>query len=366
MNNRDQVLRDLDDDRKRGYRYARVLAQVQSMDSSGYWAGREVTGDEGGHLDALVGLTRAEAERGILIEWTLIGKGGKADRQTWRKAFVRRSAEALASVPQGVFLVEVMNEPGAGGEITPDELRELHGTTKAAGPGLLVATGAVWDQGGTDFTSDAWKRTQRDIGICHLDRDQSRADGRDRPWRQGWDIGLDGMAWVDNEPIGPGSSVSGEDRPRVLRSHRLVAFICRAMGTCYHAHPGIRGEQPMVGTPGYDDCPKATRFLPGDLVNGRQINANANFPDRPFDIDRIRADSGKGVVRCYTCQAPDGRFFTVPFGPVSPFTLTARRGLTVECFDQDANDRIWERQVQSGERIDFDLGDRPDVLLVSR
>lgn len=362
---RDRVLRELDDDQKRGYHFARVLGQVGNLDGDDYWAGLVVSGDEPDHQDTLVGLTAAAAERGILIEWTLIGKGGRSDRQSWRRDYIRRSVQALATIPAGVFLVEIMNEPGVQGRITPDELVELHRIAKDSGP-FLVGTGAAWDQSGTDWTPDAWARTQRGVGIVHLDRDQTKSERQDRAWRQGWDIGLEGTPWVDNEPIGPGASVATEDRPRVLRSHRLIAFICRAMATVYHADAGIRGRHPMTESPGYDDCPKAIRFLPGDLANGRQINANDHFPDRPFDVDQVRSESGRGVVRVYTCQAPDGRFYTVPFGPVSPFTLTARRGLTIDAFDQDLGDRLWTRQVSDGERLPLDLGDRPDILLVSQ
>lgn len=363
MNDRDRVLRELDQDAATGYDFGRVFGQVQTMGSDTYWAGLEVTGDEPGHLDAMVGLTQAAADRGLMIEWTLIAKGGKAGRQSWRRDFVRRTVQALAAAERGVFLNEIMNEPGAGGDITKDELVELHGIAKAAGGGrFLTATGATWATSGTDFDPASYRVDQRDIGIVHLDRDTAKSERQDRPWRQGWDIGLEGLAWVDNEPIGPGASVNVEDRPQVLRSHRTVAFLCRAMASVLHGDPGIRGRRPWTDEPAYFVAPQAKRFLPGSLANGRQVNANDHFPDRPFDALDIRSVQGNGVVRVYSVDQ-GGYYWTVGFGPISPWRLRARKALQVRAFDQERGP-LWERQVGPGEVLDFD-GSRPDVLLQS-
>jgi hypothetical protein len=69
-------------------------------------------------------------------------------------------------------------------------------------------------------------------------------------------------------------------------------------------------------------------------------------------------------VRLYGNQI-GGSQYSLPFGPVSDFEIIARKSLQVECFDQDVNDRLWERQVHAGEIVKF-AGDRPDYLVISR
>jgi hypothetical protein len=332
----------MDSDAFWGYNYARILAQVDGD----FWKGKEVYSTWSGHEELVSSLTHAAYERGLRILWTFIGKPMKGQEK--RRAFVKRMSDVLRNNP-GVLIQEIMNEPMVGGDISLEELLELHDIAKQNGN--LTATGAVWTtEGATSFSPEAWRNTQRDIGICHLDRDQSKSEMQDRPWRQAWDVGLEGMRWIDNEPIGPGSSVNTEDRFKVLRSHRLVAFISRAFATCFHSKAGVRGDELMVDMPGYSKIPYAKQFLPGNLPNGQQQNANSKFPDRHWDVDNIRSDNGKGVVRVYGNQL-DGVQYTVAFGPVSDFKLTARYNLYVNCFQQDIKDKLWEIDMLKGESV---------------
>lgn len=376
---RDRVLRELDLDRATGYRYGRVLAQVgDPKNPNDFWAGRIVDPDWPDYQDLIAGLTDAAAERGHLIEWTAFGKGGPYDTSARRPDLVRRVAQVLAGRSQGVLFGEVMNEPNVQNEIGASEIRDLASLATALAPMIPWATGAVWTDpawvAGTDhpdatgFTPEGWAKTQGHVGICHLDRDMSKSEGRDRPWRQGWDVGLEARRWCDNEAVGVGSSVTSENRPDVLRSHRAVNFVCRAFASCLHGKAGVRGDLVWEDEPAYVQAPKAVRFLPGDLANGSQINANPKYPNRPFTLDSpfVRADNGntRGIVRAYSV-VHGGVYYTIPFGPVSPFELTAERNLAVQCFQQDVGDLIWERNVAAGERLAFD-GSQADVLLISR
>ncbi len=375
---RDRVLRWLDRDRALGYRYLRVFAQVANMGTDTFWTGREIDADASDHSELIASLTYAAAERGLLLLWTIIGKGGPADSQRYRVDLVRRVAQVLRDVRTGVLIPECVNEPGF--YLSLPELRELYDAGKEVAPNLPWATGAVWTEAGwaekpeyfgaTGFSPEGWAKTQGIVGIAHLDRDTSKGEMQDRPWRQGWDVGLEGRRWIDNERIGPGSSVNSENRGNVLRSHAAVAFICRAFATCLHGKAGVRGDIEWEGQPGYIESPRAIRGLPGDLVNGRQHNARDVYPDRPFDlpIEYVRSENGntRGIVRCYTCQAPDGTYYSVPFGPVSDYRLVAVRPLHVTCTQQDANDVLWERDFDAGEVLAFTDPTVIDYLLMSK
>ena len=213
--NRDRVLRELDQDAAAGFTYARVLAQVGSHDPQDPWYGLMTDPNWPDHSELVRGLTEAAMARGMRILWTFLGKA--MPKQADRRVFVARMADVLKSVPAGVLTQEIMNEPACGsgltgGYITASEILELRDI--AAANGLLSATGAVWTEpdwvketpypDATGMTPEGWAKTQRGVGISHNDRDMSRGEGQDRPWRQGWDIGLEGMRWIENEGVGPG------------------------------------------------------------------------------------------------------------------------------------------------------------------
>jgi hypothetical protein len=362
----DRVRREMDADVAAGYRYARVLLQVGSFNAGDYWEGRIADQNWPDHEELVDRLHAEAAQRGFCLLDTIIGKGNGMDRQGARRPYVRRMASVLCRWPQVVLTAEMMNEPGMLGAITADEILELERVFRETAPGILTATGAVWtDDGATAFSPQAWAQTQSDIGIAHLDRSALGPEGQDRAWRQGWDIGLENKRWIDNEPIGPGASVASESRPDVLRSYRAVSFICRAFATCFHCDAGIRGHGSVEDTPGYRECPKAIRFLPGDVVNGQPQNSNERYAHRHWNLpaEYLRAESGRGIVRAYGISH-GGKQYTIPFGPVSEYELIANCDLVAEVYDQDAGECANIETVLRGERLRFDAG-RPDRLIVS-
>lgn len=372
----DRVRREMDADVAAGYRYARVLLQVGNLRGDTYWDGREVDPDWPDHEELVNRLHTEAAQRGFCLLDTLIGKGHTLGQQNARRPYVRRMASVLKHWPNVVLTAEMMNEPAVLGDITPFELLELERVFRETAPELLTATGAVWTErgwhdadpnfaGDTAFTPEGWALTQAQIGIAHLDRSAVGHEGQDRAWRQGWDIGLEGRPWIDNEPIGPGASVASESRPDVLRSYRAVSLICRAFATCFHCDAGIRGHGSVENTPGYRECPKAIRFLPGDMVNGQPQNANERFADRHWDLspEYMRAESGRGIVRAYGISL-GGKQYTIPFGPVSDYVLTSTCDLAVREFSQDVGCETTSYSVRRGERVRFDVT-MVDRLLVS-
>ena len=357
---RDRVLREMDADVAHGFDYVRVFAQVETIDSDTYWAGRETKPYEFTAND-MVRMTTEAAQRGLRIAWTLIGKGGAFHRHdNWRaaKEFVRERTAALQEVPEGVLFIETMNEPGAaGGVSSAGELLELHAFTRHAnGRGLILATGATFcGDGATAFSPHTWASTKGMVGVVHLDRSLGgHSEYPDRPWRQPWDVGLMNDPWVDGEAIGPGASVNSERDDVRLTGHRAVAFLCGAFASCLHGEPGIRGLIPWEDEPAYDTARRSKMYLPGDLANGRLFNANENFAGRPFDVseDHIRAISGRGIIRAYTSEV-GGTYHTIAFGMVSPFSLRARWDMRCWVRTQDG-EYFNEVDVKAGDVLRFD------------
>ncbi len=367
-NDPDRVKREDDSDVAVGMDFKRVLLQVGSLDPSDYWAGRVADQNWPDHQQLVADMCAGARERGMRISACIIGKGNGMDRQSNRRPYVQRMAEVLREFPDVVLLAQIMNEPSIEGRITADEILELESILRSTAPNLVTSTGAYGELAGGEDGLDP--RTWGMVGTPHLDRDQTKSEMRDRPWRQPWDWGLSAgdHGLMNDEPIGPRASVASEDRPLVLRSHATVAFVSRFMGSVFHADEGIRGNGDLASVPGYREFAACKRFLPGDLPNGSQQNANTNYPGRHWQLEdeflRAANDNRRGIVRAYGVQQ-GGFQFTVPFGPVSDFELRAVRPLRVECFQQDVNDLLWERTVGAGERVRFSA-QHPDYLLKSR
>jgi len=360
-----RVEREDEQDALAGMDFKRVLLQVGSLDPSDYWAGRVADQNSPTHERDVVNVLESARRHGIRMLASIIGKGNGMDRQNNRRPYVRRMAQILRDYPDVVLVAQVMNEPYAMGYVSPAELLELEHIINQEAPALITSTGAHgFEDEGAGFDARAWGR----VGSPHPDRDQSKSEMQDRPWRQPWDWGLQGQPWENDEPVGPGASVSQERRPTVLRSHAAVTFAAGGFGYCYHADEGIRGNGDVTQAPGYREVTAAKRFLPGDLPNGDPQNANSNFPARHWTLEdtyiRAANGNGRGIVRAYGQQV-GGFQYTVPFGPVTDYELKAERALEVECFQQDVNDRLWSRQVGAGERVQFSA-QHPDYLLKSR
>lgn len=363
---RDRILRDNAADVQAGYNYKRVMYQVDTVGGGDYWKGVEADWTDPRHADSVRWDLEQCRKMGLRVLATLIGKGGGMDRQRNRREYVTRMAQVLKEYPDVVLTTEIMNEPWMFGEVTPGELQELVGLYRSIHNTDLVATGSYWEEPGVSFL-DQWRRTQGPIGLVHLDRDTTKSERQDRPWRQPWDFGLLNQPWIDNEPIGPRASVASEERPEVLRSHRLVALISGAVATCFHPDEGIRGRGNAQDVPGYKECPKAARHIPRNIANGAKQNANANFPNRHWDLPteflRSATDNRKGIVRAYGTQV-DGSQWTVPFGPVSPYHLVARKALTVTVYSQTTETTRPPITVRAGQVLSFD-GSEPDALIKS-
>jgi len=302
--NHRRVFDEIESDVRHGFDYARVFAQVENIAGDTYWSGQEVRA-EPRTLMAVSELHHEAAARGLYINWCAIGKGGSLhNNPSAQRDWVRELVATLAHSPDGVLMVEMMNEPGAvGGVQDAEELVDLHNAAvSVVDAPFLFATGAVFTpNGATEFSPEAWMFTQRDVHVVHLDRGLG-AQGYefpDRPWRQPWDPGLQGNRWIDNEPIGPGASVNSEDHGEVLAGHRAVAWLCGAFATCLHGDPGIRGRIRWDREGAYFTARTSKRGLPPDLANGRLINANVTYPGRPFTLpsEYIRAESGRGAIR---------------------------------------------------------------------
>lgn len=353
--NRDRVLREMDSDVSAGFTYARCLAQVENMPGSNAWTGKEILPTWPDHQSLMEGLTSAAENRGLRILWTFLGKGGNTNLSSARKNIVVQCANALKGVKGGVLVNEIMNEAHVGGEVEWKELRDLASLAEEI-CGIPTATSSSPSEDPVD-----WEESQNpNLKIAHLDRTRTGAE-YDRPWRKAWEYGLAGNRWIDNEPIGPGSSVESEDRPSVLRSMRLVAYICRAFATCFHSRAGVYGDIDMNTTPGYREVAKCMRYITPGMIEGIQISVRDSQSWWRVPDDEFVANSGKGMLRLYSLfDSSLGWMFSVAFGLVSDVTVYARKAMWVDIINQD-DDEVRRVELQPDQPLI--LKKRSDYLL---
>ena len=289
---------------------------------------------------------------GIRTEVTIFGGLAHWPSAGARLDAVEALCEALAPRLEMVQLVEITNEywmnflDAFGGTI--EELRQLAGVVRRR-LGLEVPVSLSSPQGtaGEGVISETaffaeiramYDGSKANIWTPHWDRDSQKADGVWRTYRQPWESvvyepntgrPLTPMASVNNEPIGPLSSVAQDDDPGRLVNGFVISFISGQAGYVFHTDAGIWSDrlaefykarpgnqkglhrrlldhptvaQTLVGLRG------ASAALPKDLPNWRRTRHL--FPDHPFAPsfqlsgglstqiwpDRV---TGYGVVRAY-------------------------------------------------------------------
>jgi hypothetical protein len=184
-----------------------------------------------------------------------------------------------------------------------------------------------------------------DVATCHYDRGIDYADGYDRPTRQPW--GYPGEYYpnghstvppqaIDNEGIGPYSSVASDMDPLRNVTRRVVAWIAGNPASLYHCGPGIYfGGQGAArdGSPAnFWEVPGVEETLAGFRVLRRLVppgisgwsRSNNAWSTYPFTMSTEVGPEGIGCVRAYATT--NGRqVVCVPFGIRDHVTLMEKR-----------------------------------------
>ena len=267
-----------------------------------------------------------------------------------RRAFVEAWARFANGRRAQVFTMEVANEAwqnGFEGDVGMVGLRRL-GRQLAASTDIPVALSSVPHEQGTWCA--AYAGAGVDVATVHYDRDVSRADGPWRPVRQPWgypddyDTGCDGQlpkAVVNNEPIGPFSSVSADADPERIALGYAMTFVAGNGAYVYHHGAGIRGGgaadvargRPANlddGDPAALDALAAMRRLlpPGLAAWNRSAADSASMPFEGF----ARAVETGAIVGAYAA-ASDQRVVLLVLGIEQAVPVTAHVPLRLTIYD---------------------------------
>lgn len=276
-----------------GVNYVRILGSV----GGATWEDRE-TDPRWSDYDAIIaGMTDLAYDRyGMRVQWTLFGGSPFTPAGASREKLVDRFAALARGREHKIFAFEIANEawqngfPGAAGV---SELRNL-GKRLNDSTSVLVALSSPQGEAACSTYADAGV----DAMTLHYDRAYG-SEGALNPLLRPWNFQANSHLCrgklpsivLNNEPIGPESSVRQDDSPSRIAAAYVMTFLAGNAGYVLHAGPGIRGggvadvSSRLRRHANFDELPTFNaiaaalaaprRYLPAGLANWTRHAPNA-------------------------------------------------------------------------------------------
>lgn len=323
-NDRERLRANLQHLRSKGVDFVRILLSVGAQ---GYWTDRSIDPHATGWAEDVAGTLELIAECGLRASVTILG-----DNPVDPEKVCRDAMQILENYPETIQYVEVCNESF---QVWKDGqprfialCRVITDNTSFLVASSCAQKGCLWNDLGT-------------IGTAHLARNCDTWEGNWRPVRQPWGYASaeeeDAQEFcVNQEPIGPDSSVASEKDPDKLVSAAVVTWIAGMSAYVLHAGAGIRGggaEDVERGRKcdwmdeteaniALDALAEIRKTLPPNLPNWDR--RNAHWAEAPYKVDKVRESNGTyGAVRVYSA-AKDGKHVTCAFGVETACLLSCK------------------------------------------
>ena len=350
-----------------GVDYIRVLGSVGG-DS---WQDREVDPRWPDYEKVIAGVTDLAYDRyGMRVQWTLFGGAPFNTSTASRTSVVDRFAAMARGREHKIFAFEIANEAWQNGFDGPDGIAELRRLGKRLNDrtAVLVALSAP----ATGAICDTYAQSGVQAMTIHYAR-QFGDEGPTTPMLLPWmSLPLDKrcrnalpQVVLNNEPIGPESSVKQDDDPSRIAGAYVMTFLAGHAAYVLHMGPGIRGggAADLAQTPPrsseFTELPAfksiatalaaARRYLPAGLANWTRHEPNA--PGAPL----------QGFERLYTASS-GSRFVALAVDVGKGATLRTRVAANITIRDA-ATGKVLQRQtVAAGEKIPLEGGSQLVVI----
>jgi hypothetical protein len=350
-----------------GVDYIRVLGSV----GGGSWQDREVDPRWPDYEKAIAGLTDLAYDRyGMRVQWTLFGGAPFNASAASRTSVVDRFAAMARGREHKIFAFEIANEAWQNGFDGPDGIAELRRLGKRLNDrtAVLVALSAP----ATGAICDTYARSGVQAMTIHYPR-QFGDKGPTTPMLLPWmSLPLDKQcrnalpqAVLNNEPIGPESSVNQDDDPSRIAGAYVMTFLAGHAAYVLHMGPGIRGGGPadLAQTPPrsgeFTELPAfqsiatalaaARRYLPAGLANWTRHEPNA--PGAPLH----------GFGRLYTASS-GSRFVALAVDVGKGATLRTRVGANITIRDAATGKVLLQQTMAAGDKIPLEGGSELVVI----
>jgi hypothetical protein len=325
----------------KGVECIRSLAVVGGDIDPDPWANLPVDPRRPDYQEMIIASTDYFYDRfGIRTAWTIFGGVKFAPTHDDQRRVVRTVLSSMRGRLHKVAWFEVANEMwqngfgGSEGIARARDLARLLADNLPAGfPVAISSAESVpngWDEHRqNEELREMFAGSAANLGTNHFDRDNTKMDREWRAIRQPWDWRPSDdypHAAINNEPIGPGSSVVSDRNPSRLCAGYLTSAIAGMAGHIFHPDAGVwagllldhyrqgdNGRHRLIqDEPGADAALTAIqrirRVMPGDFATWpRTRHGYAEHPfARSFEIrdghfSQIWPDgiTGHGVVRAY-------------------------------------------------------------------
>ena len=376
----------------RGFNYARILTVVggsywsrppdRRIDPgrADYWESFDLLFEMAGRAGSVPG------RRGIKLNVVIFGdvtefltsRGEQLDWLDQMVGYLEQHRDQIA-------FVEVANE-STGIGLEADALKILTDHWMAS-TDIPSAISAIYDYDedlvghtgiiGLEKFFDKYPSTSIDILTPHFDRDLREEAYRSA--RQSWEVQfydhVPTGVFVNNEPIGCGSSGATICDPDRLVADLLNTMMAKGAAYTYHTDQGVKGVRDFWRVAQIEEFSLAVRsmlnLLPEDIASG--VNANHHWDNHPFDYravpDQIWTETnGTGVTRAFAMQNA-GRWYVVLTGMRQTYEFSPRWPMTVEVFAALDGELLETVVLRAGERHTVrqrDSSTRTYVLRVSR
>lgn len=386
---------------------ARVEANLQTLADAGVdyvrafgvvgpdggWADREVDPHWPDHAKVIADATDLAYDRfGLRVQWTIFGGVDRVATPEARARVVDRFVEIARGREHKMMLFEIANEGwqnGFGGAAGRTEIRAL-GRRLSDATSVPVALTAP--EGGLAGLCPLYGGAGVDVITWHHDRSRAGAAGPWRPVieplraRRALDTALHSpgnacgtlpTAIVNNEPIGPGSSLEEERDPRRIAMADVLTFAARHAAYVLHTGPGIRGggqaDRERGRPANVGDLPEwpaiaralagARRVTPAGLANWTPIDS----ADRGAPLQGLAEAIARGDLLEAALARQGDEIFGALVGVRRPIAVRAAVPLAMDLLDPDSGDVFQRLQFVAGRNSS--IGPRPgdthgDALLV--
>ncbi len=350
-----------------GVDYIRVLGSV----GGDGWQDREVDPRWPDYEKVIAGLTDLAYDRyGMRVQWTLFGGAPFNASAASRISVVDRFAAMARGREHKIFAFEIANEAWQNGFDGPDGIAELRRFGKRLNDrtAVLVALSAP----ATGAICDTYAQSGVQAMTIHYAR-QFGDEGPTAPMLLPWmSLPLDKrcrnalpQAVLNNEPIGPESSVEQDDDPSRIAGAYVMTFLAGHAAYVLHMGPGIRGGgvadlaqiPPRSGEfaelPAFQSIATALaaarRYLPAGLANWTRHEPNA--PVAPLH----------GFGRLYTASS-GSRFVALAVDVGKGATLRTRVGANITIRDAATGKVLLQQTMAAGGKIPLE-GSRELVVI---
>jgi hypothetical protein len=356
----------------RGVDYVRVLGMVGGSS----WRDRAIDPASPGYWPAVDRLLTRLAAHALRAQVTLFAEADDVmPSRAARELFVDQWAAKANEQPERFVMLEIANEHAQNGLADVAELRALGGRL-AHKTTVLVALSSP----GLGRECDVYAGAGADVATIHYAREVA-GQGLWAPvwqpwsWPHGFDANCRGQlpTAINNEPIGPQSSVAADDDPRRLTMAYIMTFMAGNAAYVLHTGAGVRGGgegDRARGRPAnifqvarLDQTVAAIaiarRYLPPGLANWNRLEPlSEHFP---FDgVERAVAD--KRLSGAYA-TAHENRFVAALLGVRQPIALVAREPLAFEVREVLSGSVIARERIDSGETFSLNGGAAAYVLI---